>query len=102
MTDTRKTRAQLEEELAALRREAAELRNREASRRPPDAAFDDVTQGSRALFEVIDDALFVARVRDGRIVYANPQCTRLLGVTQPQLLAASFYDFMPPAPCRSA
>ena len=97
MTDTRKTRAQLEEELAALRREAAELRNREASRRPPDAAFDDVTQGFRALFEVIDDALLAARAADGRIIYANPPCTRLLGVTQPQLLAASFYDFMPPA-----
>jgi len=98
MADVRKTRAQLIEELAALRREVAELKGREASGAPPaQAAFEGVAKGFQVLFEALDDALFVARVRDGRIVYANPQCTRLLGVAQPQLLAASFYDFMPPA-----
>jgi len=98
MADVRKTRAQLIEELAALRREVAELKGREAPGAPPaEAAFEGVAKGFQVLFEALDDALFVARVRDGRIVYANPQCTRLLGVTPPQLLAASFYDFMPPA-----
>jgi PAS domain S-box-containing protein len=97
MTDAEKTRAQLIEELAALRREVAELKGREAPGPPAEAAFEGVAKGFQVLFEALDDALFVARVRDGRIVYANPQCTRLLGVTQPQLLAASFYDFMPPA-----
>ena len=98
MADAKKTRAQLIEELAALRREVAELKGREAPGAPPaEAAFEGVAKGFQVLFEALDDALFVARVRDGRIVYANPQCTRLLGVTQPQLLAASFYDFMPPA-----
>jgi PAS domain S-box-containing protein len=98
MADVKKTRAQLIEELAALRREVAKLKGREAPGAPPaEAAFEGVAKGFQVLFEALDDALFVARVGDGRIVYANPQCSRLLGVTQPQLLAASFYDFMPPA-----
>jgi PAS domain S-box-containing protein len=95
MNDAGKTRAQLIEEVAGLRRELAALRRGQTPGRP-EAAFASVAQGLQTLFDAIEDAVLAARVSDGRVVYANPRCMALLGVTEEQVLVMSFYDLMAP------
>jgi PAS domain S-box-containing protein len=94
MSDDTKTQAQLLEEVARLRREAADLK----------AALDAYRQGRPLrelpgdydlLFESFSEPLLVVRVRDGLILRANPFARRLLGATESGLAGKTLYDLVP-------
>jgi len=92
MSDARKTRAQLAEELAALRGEVKQLRAGAHPEAPKELPGD-----YQPLFETMPESLLVVRVRDGRILQANPRSRELLGLTDQQLTAIAFYDLVPEA-----
>jgi PAS domain S-box-containing protein len=76
-----------------LRREVAELTALLAAR--GSAAPQELPGDYRALFDSLAEALLVVRVRDGRILRANPQCLQLLGVSEAELTGMTLYDWVP-------
>jgi two-component system cell cycle sensor histidine kinase/response regulator CckA len=96
MSDQHKTPEQLEEELARLRQEAADLHAALAAGkgiRPVEGMPGDYD----LLFETLSEALLVVRVRDGLILRANPCCRRLLGLAEGDLAGKTLYHFLPQA-----
>jgi len=96
MSDERKTRAELMEEVARLRREAADLRaalGQHEGGRP----LKELPGDYNLLFETFAEPLLIARVRDGLILRANPCGRRLLGLAEGDLGGLTIYDLMPPA-----
>jgi len=58
-------------------------------------AVDALTRSEEKYRQVVENANeAIAVVQDGRIRYANPQCTRLSGFTLEELYAKSFLDFV--------
>ncbi len=58
-------------------------------------AMDALTRSEEKYRQVVENANeAIAVVQDGRIRYANPQCTRLSGFTLEELYAKSFLDFV--------
>ncbi len=58
-------------------------------------AVDALTRSEEKYRQVVENANeAIAVVQDGRIRYANPQCTRLFGFTLDELYARTFLDFV--------
>ena len=58
-------------------------------------ALDALTRSEEKYRQVVENASeAIAVVQDGRIRYANPQCSRLSGYSPQELTAASFVDFI--------
>ncbi len=87
MKNADKTKEQLIEELAELRRRNAEL---EASK----SEFRQFEEKYRVLVENANEAILVAQ--DGRLKFVNPKAVELAGYSEDELSAKSFVEFIHP------
>ena len=104
MDEVKKTRAQLLEELATLRREVAELKGRQGNllhRRDASESVDarramaESEARYRVLMESAADSIF-ALTRDGFFAAANPAAARAMGTTPEVLVGKSLHEVFPP------
>jgi PAS domain S-box-containing protein len=95
-SDTRKTKAELIEELQVLRQQLAELRGREEERESAEESPLSERGMLRILMESVPDWIFF-KDAESRIVRSNKPHAQLLGFDDPQeVVGKSDFDFFPP------
>jgi PAS domain S-box-containing protein len=91
MNDKNRTKAQLLEEVIALRQRVAELEAAEVERKRMEAALRESEERYRTLLQKIRTAV-VVHAADTRIVTSNPTAQELLGLTEDQMLGKTAID----------
>ncbi len=96
MKDENKTKRQLTEELAELRRRVADLERLEACRQETEKALQESEARYRLLADNVTDLLWTTDM-DLRVTYLSPSNSRLLGYTIEEVNARKMEDFLTPA-----
>jgi diguanylate cyclase (GGDEF)-like protein/PAS domain S-box-containing protein len=94
MTDNRKTKGQLIQELEALRRRIAELEKSEPERQQAEQKRRESEESYRKFFKTANEAIFVGL--DSKIVFHNPKTTLILGYSGEELVSRPLSEFIHP------
>jgi PAS domain-containing protein len=85
--DRRKTKAQLLDELAALRRQLAQHSPAGTEARPPDSALSqEENEALRLLMENVQEYAIILLAPDGRVTHWNSGAERVLGYSEAEML----------------
>jgi PAS domain S-box-containing protein len=103
MKDERKTKVQLIDEIAALRRQVAEFEASGAERKQVEEALKDSEQHHRVLIDMVShlgEGIIIAHDYEGKrgdIAFINDTVTRILGYAREELLQMCLRDLVAPA-----
>ncbi len=96
MTDREKTKAQLLQELAALRDQVAELQSKVTRHKSDEEALRESEERFRSVFEGSLDSILLADPVTGRIIDANPAAEELLLMSREEIIGLHQSEVHPP------
>ncbi|MFH1742050.1 MAG: PAS domain S-box protein, partial [bacterium] len=100
MSDSRKTKAQLIEELKDLRARMAEIERTESERKQAEAELQESEKRFRAVFEHAGAGIILAPL-DGPLLQTNAAFQRMLGYSAKELCSMTLVDFTHPVDLQS-
>lgn len=95
MDDEQKSRQELIEELARLRRRMVELEAAEAKSREAEAALRESNERGRAIAQAAVDAIISVNVED-KIIFWNRAASEMFGYTEDEILGKPVTALIPP------
>jgi PAS domain S-box-containing protein len=96
MTDRSKTKAQLLEELAALRDQVADLQSKVTRHKSDEEALRESEERFRSVFEGSLDSILLADPVTGKIIDANPAAEELLLMPREEIIGLHQSEVHPP------
>lgn len=95
MTETKRTKAQLMAELAALRQRVAELEAADVERQRVEATLQVSETRYRRLFETAQDGILILDANTGCITDVNPFLVKMLGYSHAEFLGKRLWEIGP-------